>query len=281
MVPMNRLTSKNALLQLCCRLLAAHASARPEKAKQAKCLLEVQDTHYIGSVCEFTAIDKKGSFRISDTSGSGIAAEVKVTASGEGIASWTEPHLQIRNAPLGEVREAGGCWSDGSSYICAWSLDHDIYLGPYDKKRFVAYGERGGMDDEIESAVGLDTSHAVIHTKPSRRAAVYLQDYSKGGAEHAYQLRARSSNRTISADCTAKEWTGLNGVRYRFLGPIENVNRSQFRSPYSDNADFFHAGWGVLDIESNTLIEDYPVMSYAEIHDWFKKLCPSIAPAEW
>jgi len=277
---MNWLATKKALLLLCCLLLAAHASATPAKAKQAKCLFEVQDTHYIGSVCEFTRIDSKGSFRISGTRGSGIQAEVKVTAPGQGIASWTDD-AGIHKAQLGDVQEAGGCWSDASTYVCAWSLDQDIYLGPHDKKLFVAYGERYGMEDEIESAVGLNTSHAVIHTKPSRRAALYYtigqNDYSEGGVEQAYRLRAYAGGRTITADCPAKEWTGLNGLRYRFLGPIENVNRSQF----ADNGVVVYAKWAVLDIKNNFLVDDCGACSYTEIHDWFKKLCPSTSPEDW
>src|SRR5580692_3710046 len=190
---MNWLVPKRTLLLFFCLLLAAQAFATPAKAKQAKCLFEVKDKHYIGSVCEFTHIDNKGSFRITDTNGSGIEAEVNVTGPGEGAASWTNPHMQIRKGPLGEVQQAGGCWSDGSTYVCAWSLDQDIYLGSHDKTLFVAYGERYGMEDEIESAVGLDTSHAVIHTVPSRRAALYYtigqHDYSKTAAEEAYQDR--------------------------------------------------------------------------------------------
>jgi hypothetical protein len=96
----------------------------------------------------------------------------------------------------------------------------------------------------------LDTSHAVIHTKPSRRAALYYtigqHDYSKTAAEETYRDRANSVNRTIAADCTAKEWSGLNGLRYRFLGPIEKVNRSQF----ADNGDVAYATWAVLDIRT-------------------------------
>jgi hypothetical protein len=281
MISMNWLATKRTLLLLCCPLLAAHVFATPAKARQAKCLFEVEDKHYIGSVCEFTPIDNKGSFRISDTSGSGIETEVKVSAPGKGVASWTDPHAQIRKKPLGDVQQAGRCWSDGSTYVCAWSLDQDIYLGPHDKKLFVAYGERYGMEDEIESAVGLDTSHAVIRTKPSRRAALYYtigqRDYSKTAAEEVYQDRAERENRTITADCLAKEWTGLNGLRYRFLGPIENVNRSQF----TDNSDVAYAKWAVLDIRNNMLVDDCGACSYYEIHDWFKKLCPSTAPHDW
>jgi hypothetical protein len=136
------------------------------------------------------------------------------------------------------------------------------------------------MDDEIESATGLDTSHAVIHTKPSRRSALYFSigegDYSKTGVELTYQERAKSENRTITADCSAKEWTGLYGGRWRFLGPMDKVDRSQF----VDSNEVF-AEYGVLDIESNSLVEDCGACSYAEIHDWYKKLCPSNAPRNW
>lgn len=156
-----------------------------------------------------------------------------------------------------------------------------FYLGPYDKKLFVAYGERYGMDDEIESATGLDTDHAVLRTKPSRRAAIYYtigqHDYAKGTAEQTYQERLASKNRIISANCPAKEWTGLYGLRYRFLGPIEKVDRSKF----ANGDDVMLAKWAVLDVKNNMLVDDCGACSYAEIHDWFKKLCPSSAPRDW
>jgi hypothetical protein len=172
-------------------LLAALALATPAKASQAKCLFEIGDAHYIGSICEFTHTDHKGSFRIAAADRSGIEAEVRVTAPGQGVASWTNPHMQIHQKSLGEVQQAGACWGDGASYVCAWGLDQDVYLGPLNgRKMFISYGERGGMDDEIESATGLDTSHAVIHTKPSRRAAAYYcigqHSYSKTCIEQAY-----------------------------------------------------------------------------------------------
>jgi hypothetical protein len=163
------------------------APAMPAEAKQAKCLFEVNNAHYIGSVCDFTRTDNEGSFRITDTN-TGIEAEVKVIAPGKGAASWTNLNTKIPGKSLGDVKQAGACWSDGSTYVCAWSLDEDIYLGPYDKKLFVAYGERYGMDDEIESAVGLDTSHAVIRTKPSRRAALY---YAIGQNDYAKEMPKR------------------------------------------------------------------------------------------
>ena len=154
---------------------AANALTMPAQARQAKCLFEIDGVHYIGSVCEFTPIDKKGSFRIADTSGSGIEAEVKVTAPHEGIASWKDTHKTPSDRYIGDVGQAAGCWSDRSTYICAWSLDQDIYLGPRDKTLFVAYGERNGMDDEIESAVGIDTGHArhSNETKPTRCSILY------------------------------------------------------------------------------------------------------------
>lgn len=103
------------------------------------------------------------------------------------------------------------------------------------------------------------------------------ESYSQTAAEETYKDRARSRNRTITADCPAKEWTGLDGLRYRFLGPIETVDRSRF----ADNGNVAYAKWAVLDVKNNRLVDDCGACSYAEIHDWFKKLCPSIAPHDW
>ncbi|WP_145927936.1 hypothetical protein [Bradyrhizobium neotropicale] len=59
-------------------------------------MLEIGEAHYIGSVCEFTRTDDKGSSRIADAGHSGIEAEVKVTGAGQGIASWTDPRSKTR-----------------------------------------------------------------------------------------------------------------------------------------------------------------------------------------
>jgi hypothetical protein len=279
---MQWLSTRKTLPLIFCSLPVSLVLAMPAQAKQAKCLFEVNDVHYVGAVCEFTSTNKNGSFHIADTTGAGIEAEVTVTAPGKGEASWMDLHGKTpKRTSLGEVQQAGACWSDGSIYVCAWSLDQDIYLGPRDRNLFVSYGERDGMEDEIESSVGLDTSHAVIHTKPSRRAAFYYtigqHDYSKTAAEEVYQDRAQSENRTITADCPAKEWTGLNGIRYRFLGPMEKVNRSQF----ANGGGEIFAKWAVLDTQSNILVDNCGACSYYEIHDWYKKLCPSTAPGDW
>jgi hypothetical protein len=249
-------------------------------------LFEIGDAHHVGSVCEFTHTDDKGSFRIADKGGSDIEAEVRVTAAGQGVASWTNPHTRIRKQSLGEVQQTGACWSDGETYICAWALDQDVYLGPIrGREMFVAYGGRSGMDDEIESATGLDTSHAVIHTKPSRRAGAYYcigqLGHSKTCIEEAYRDRANAEDRTITANCITKEWTGLvgsvfDGSHFRFLGPFDTLDRSHF----VDNGGVT-ARWAVLNVEHNSLVGDCGACSYYEIHDWYQKLCPSTAPHEW
>jgi hypothetical protein len=262
-------------------LLASFFLVAPANSRPAKCLFEIGDTHYIGSVCEFTRTDDRGSFRIVDIGRSGIEAEVRVAAVGKGLANWTNPHTQIRKRALGDVQQAGACWSNGEAYICAWTLDQDVYLGPLrGREMLVSYGERWGMDDEIESATELDTSHAVIHMKPSRRSAAYLcvgqRDYSKTCIEEAYLHRLNSKDRTITADCQSKEWIGPDGSHYRFLDSFKWVDRRHF----ADNGGI-EAKWAILDVKNNLLVGDCGSCSYFEIHDWYQKLCPSTAPHEW
>jgi hypothetical protein len=168
-------------------------------------------------------------------------------------------------------------------------LDFDIAI-KLDPQFAGALVDRGAVyrlnGDLDRSLADLDeaTSHAVIRTKPSRRAALYYtigqNDYAKGGAEEAYQDRVNSKNKTITANCLLKEWTGLRSLQgslhYRFLGPFESVDRRQF----ADNGGV-DAKWAILDIEHNMLVGDCGACSYAEIHDWYQKLCPSTAPSEW
>lgn len=278
---MQRLATTRALGLFLSPFFVTFALAAPAWAAQAKCLFETGGAHYIGSLCEFTHTDHNGSFRIVDTGRSGIEAEVHVTSAGQGVASWTNPHMQVHQKSLGEVQQAGACWSDGESYVCAWGLDQDVYLGSLNgRKMLVAYGERQGMDDEIESATGLDTSRAVIHTKPSRRSTTYYcggpVGHSKTCPEETYRDRATSKDRTITANCLSKEWTGLDGARYQFLGPFDSVDRSHF----ADNGGV-EATWAILDVKNNILVGNCGACSYYEIHDWYQKLCPSTAPSEW
>lgn len=254
--------------------VAASAEARP-----AKCLFEIGDTHHIGAVCEFTRTDDKGSFRIADTGHSGISAEVKVTGAGQGVASWTNPRARKRDQAIGEVKQTGACWSDGEARICAWTSSQDVYLGPTQgRKMFVAYGQRPGMDDEVENATGLDTARAVIRSKASRRAAADYCLSQSGNAqtciEDTYRSRAKAKDRTITADCPSKEWVGRDGSRYRFLGPFDRIDRSRF-------ADGGKAKWAILDVKNNTLIGNCGACGYDMIHDWYEKLCPATAPSEW
>lgn len=276
------LAMARALLLFLAALLTAPAFAAPGKARPAKCLFEIGDAHYIGSVCAFTPTDDKGSFRIAAASHADVSAEVTVTGAGRGVASWRHSLTRAGMQSIGEVQQTGACWSDGGeALICAWTPDQDVYLGPlHGWQAFVAYGQRWGMDDEIESATGLDTDHAVIHTKSSRRAAVHYCvgqiGHSKRCIEEEYRRRASAKDKTITANCPGKEWTGLDGSQYRFLGPFDSVDRSRL----ADNGGV-EAKWAILDVKNNLLVGDCGACGYYMIHDWYQKLCPVTAPREW
>jgi hypothetical protein len=53
-------------------LLAASLPGLAAGPRKAKCLLEVKGVHYIGGLCTFVPIDKRGSFRIVDLEGRGF-----------------------------------------------------------------------------------------------------------------------------------------------------------------------------------------------------------------
>jgi hypothetical protein len=50
-------------------LIAANIPVQAAGPRKAKCLLEVKGIHYIGGLCTFDPIDKRGSFRIVDLQG--------------------------------------------------------------------------------------------------------------------------------------------------------------------------------------------------------------------
>jgi len=254
------------------------------EAKPAKCLFEIGEKHLIGAVCKFTVLDALGSLRIGKAPGNDAEADVKIAGPGVGVASWSDGRTGNGRRGIGDVHQIGPCWTGENeagdeAYICAWSPDQDVYLGPIGKgEMFVSFGERFGMDDEVASSSGLDTRHATIVTKASRRKTAYLC-----GSNHDFRKTCMEENfrgkisETITADCVAKEWTGRGpyaGARFRLLGPADSLDTTRF------NGDLMGARWAILSVEDNSLVGFCGACSYSEITNWYKKLCPRTAPGD-
>ena len=114
----------------------AHAIAQ---ARPAQCLLEVKGAHHIGGPCAYTPLDRLGSFRITDTQGLNLIAQVNAYKKDGAKALWNGPlEGNASGEGLGDAYRSGCCWtlSDSSSdnyddsRICAWELTEQVHLGP-------------------------------------------------------------------------------------------------------------------------------------------------------
>ena len=103
-----------AAIAIACTATPASADTRP-----VDCELTVQGRTYIKGVCQFSAA-ADGSFQIF---GKDYFAYVNVVSPGVADASWNaDPASTHAQAPLGEVRQSGGCWAGKAVKICARAL---------------------------------------------------------------------------------------------------------------------------------------------------------------
>jgi hypothetical protein len=99
---------------MACITTSADADTRP-----VDCELTVQGRTYIKGVCQFSAA-ADGSFQIF---GKDYFAYVNVVSPGVAEASWNaDPASTHAQAPLGELRQSGGCWVGKTVKICARAL---------------------------------------------------------------------------------------------------------------------------------------------------------------
>ena len=242
-----------------------------------KCLLEVNDVHYIGGPCNFTAIDRQGSFRISDIQGRGIVAQVMSTAKDEGSASWNGPIGGVsKGVDLGAVYHGRQCWEGDRLRICAWALDAPMSVErtpPEPKSNEVVYsGSRVGMYEDIVSQEGLNSAHAIIRTRPSRNGAItycrqYGQDYSLKCIDDF--LAAQGPN-TITANCPSGQFVDFLGQKFQFLGKNSDYEPGTLSPKYL-----------IMKIESSEMLIGDMASGYNVEGDIFKALCPAVAPPDF
>jgi uncharacterized protein len=241
-----------------------------------KCLLEVNDVHYIGGLCTFTPIDSQGSFRIADGQGLGLIAQVMSTKKDEGAASWNGP-LGGNNSgtDLGTAYLQGGCWETDKARICSWDTDAQVSLEKTPPEpspgETVFWGSRVGMYDDIISKADLNSSHAQIRTAPSRNGAItfcrqYDRDYSLKCIEN--QL-ANSNVRIITANCASRQFVDFSGGSFQFLGPNNNKDGDVTASYLIRNA------------RTGEILDGSSASGYSVEGGIFKALCPAAAPAEF
>lgn len=260
-------------------LVAISCSALAE-TRPAQCLLEVDGVHYLGGACSFIALDKLGSFRITDAQGLFLIAQVNASKKDEGRAVWNGPLGGSAPAKdLGEAYRTGGCWTasvpnqkGADSLICAWSMDEKVYVGPSPKtpRSFdVLYvGSRVGMYDDIVSREGLDTANAVVLTKPSREGAVtFCREYSRDYSIKCINEQMRGpQQRVVRGNCRERSFSDFDGNRYQFLGPVPKRNTDVM------------AEYAIRDMSTRELLDGSSASGYDVRLGIFQTLCPSSAP---
>jgi hypothetical protein len=261
--------------------ICSYSGASPDTiaaSRDAKCLLEVAGTHYIGDVCKYIEIDKLGSFRV--LGGLDLIAQVNVVKKGEGQASWNGPLGTGAGKSLGAAYQASACWSGGGSgttprddfLICAWSMSTDVYLGPSppapDSSDAIYWGSRVGMYDNIGVRKGIDTSNAVIKTAPSREGVIQFcreceSDYSNKCIEKGL---GDDVAKTITANCLSNTFYDFYSRKFAFLGKNRDTNGDV-------TADYL-----IKDLKSGQLLDGTSASGYDVAFGIFKALCPLKVP---
>jgi hypothetical protein len=102
-------------LALAASPMMSHAAA----ARPVQCKLTVDGKSFTNGDCDFEPLGTDGSFILRAKSG--IFVYITVNAPGVADASWNEqPSSTHAQAPLGEVRQQGACWSNKRTILCAW-----------------------------------------------------------------------------------------------------------------------------------------------------------------
>ncbi|WP_050526520.1 hypothetical protein [Pseudorhodobacter aquimaris] len=95
-------------------------AALPAQARPAKCLMEVNGKAYIDGACDFEALDKTGSFKISAPDFL-YFAYVNVDVPGIAKGYWNEEKgANHAHTPLGTLKRDGACWRNKAAKLCAW-----------------------------------------------------------------------------------------------------------------------------------------------------------------
>lgn len=133
----------------------------------------------------------------------------------------------------------------------------------------IGYGSRVGMDVDVVSMSGLDTSQAIIKTRHTRRNAVkFCREYVGKVTEKCIQeeLSVRL-NDVIEADCKKGTFTNFWGDRLRFGGK-------------NKKADDLGAAYMLVNIGTGEVADGSSASNYPTNMAIFQALCPSLAPSD-
>ncbi len=132
------------------------------------------------------------------------------------------------------------------------------------------YGSRAGMEVDVVSMSGLDSSHAVMATRHTRKNAIsYCREYVQRVTQDCISSElAVRLNDQVSANCISDTFTDFYGKSYRFMGPLKRADDHQI------------AHFGIEDVATGEMADGSNSSGYIINMLIFKALCPSKAPDE-
>jgi len=132
----------------------------------------------------------------------------------------------------------------------------------------IYYGSRVGMEVDVVSMTGLNTSNAVIQTKHTpKNAARFCREYAKDKSKSCIESTlATRLNNEVTGNCKTGEFTDFYGHRYRMEG----------RNTDPDSVAKFR----LVDLATNEVADGSSASGYPTSMQIFAALCPATAPRE-
>jgi hypothetical protein len=123
--------------------------------------------------------------------------------------------------------------------------------------------------EDIIAKDGLNSSHAIIKTVPSRKGSItFCREYSKD-----YSIKCIEDGLyneligVITADCSTGRFVDFSGGRFQFIGKNNNTNGDI-------TADYL-----IKDLKTGEILDGSSASGYGVEGGIFKALCPLAAPA--
>ncbi len=141
-----------------------------------------------------------------------------------------------------------------------------LAAGPGWASGTLGYGSRAGMEVDVVSMTGLDTAHAVIHTRHTRSNAIafcrdYVQKVTPACISEELSVRL---NDEVTANCGTGEFVNFYGDRFRFAGPSKDKDSM--------------AKYRITDLQTGEDADGSSASGYGTNAEIFKALCPRHAP---
>ena len=132
----------------------------------------------------------------------------------------------------------------------------------------IYYGSRTGMEVDVVSMSGLDSPHAVIHTRHTRaNALAFCRDYvQKVSPACIHDELAVRLNDDITANCITGDFVDFSGHHYRFAGPSKDKDSM--------------AKYRIVDLDTGEDADGSSASGYPTNAGIYKALCPRHAPVD-